>query len=203
MRRSASSRRRSKHGSASRWPRTSATIGSSARSSRWISGARAAAAWHPHRAPRRADAAGLLRRQGGEAREPCRRDGARLPGYPARMRPVPQPSVRPLDSRRVLGLCLLLRGGNEVGPGRTPPGAIREISAAGPSWRFPGPSGWPTPPSSMGRSRRSARRSKTGTTPRSLLAAWITAPENPLLRARRGQPRLGPLLRHRAGRARR
>ena len=70
------------------------------------------------RSPRRAVAAGLLRRQGRQAREPRRRHGADVPGHPARVRPVPQPSVRPLEARGVLGPGRLLRRRLEAGQGR-------------------------------------------------------------------------------------
>ena len=70
------------------------------------------------RSPRRALAAGLLRRQGCQAREPRRRHGADVPGHPARMCPVPQPSVRPVEARGVLGPGRLLRRRLEAGEGR-------------------------------------------------------------------------------------
>ena len=126
------------------------------------------------RSPRRALAAGLLRRQGCQAREPRRRHRADVPGHPARVCPVPQPSLRPLEARGVLGPGRLLRGGLEAGEGRrlrADPRGCRPPRAGDP----------------RDEDRSSRPRSSTPSKPqwgrrasgRELLADWVTAPDNP------------------------
>ena len=109
------SRATSRPGSARRWPRRPATTGSSARSSPPSSTAGTPTRW-PR--PARAVSGGLLRGQGGQAREPRRRRGPRLPRHPPRMRPVPQPPVRQVEAGGVLGLRRLLRRGAAAGARR-------------------------------------------------------------------------------------
>ena len=58
---------------------------------------------------RRADAAGVLPGQGDEAGEPGRGHGAAVPRREDRVRPVPQPPVRQVEARAVLGVRRLLR----------------------------------------------------------------------------------------------
>ena len=58
---------------------------------------------------RRAGSAGVLPRQGVQAGEPGRQHGPGLPRRQRRVRPVPQPPLRRLEARAVLGLRRLLR----------------------------------------------------------------------------------------------
>ena len=68
----------------------------------------------------RDDAVGLLPRQGVQAGEPGRRHGPRVPRRQRRVRPVPQPPVRRLEARAVLGLRRLLRRHQGAAAGRLP-----------------------------------------------------------------------------------
>ena len=68
--------------------------------------------------PRRAVALGLLRSQGRQARKPGGRDSADVSGHPAGVRPVPQPSLRSLEARPVLGAGGLFRRRLQAGQGQ-------------------------------------------------------------------------------------
>ena len=117
----------------------------------------------------------LLSRQGVQAGEPGGRHGPRLSRRQRRVRPVPQPPVRRLEARAVLGLRRLLR--------RHPAAAAEAISSC-PAARTASKHELTIPGTEQGRPGRLPRRhaSRTGSATagnRATLADWMTAPDNP------------------------